>query len=81
MRVLLLSDWMTEPGGSEAYMTLVRDALRSAGDEVRLLTCGARDAAVGVADQRAWGTDRVVPQAFLQVDNPFATTEVRKSIR
>jgi len=81
VRVLLLSDWMTEPGGSEAYMALVRDALRSAGDDVRLLTCGARDAAVGVADQRAWGTDRVVPQAFLQVDNPFATTEVRKSIR
>ena len=62
-------------------MTLVRDGLRSAGDDVRLLTCGARDAAVGVADQRAWGTDRVVPQALLQVDNPFATTEVRKAIR
>lgn len=81
MRVLLLSDWMTEPGGSEAYMTLVRDSLRSAGDEVRLLTCGAGDAAVGVADRRAWGTDRGVPQAFLQVANPFATTQVRKSIR
>ena len=62
-------------------MTLVRDALRSAGDDVRLLTCGARDAAVGVADQRAWGTDGVVPQALLQVDNPFATTEVRKALR
>jgi glycosyltransferase involved in cell wall biosynthesis len=77
MRVLLLSDWMTEPGGSEAYMTTLRDALRAAGDEVLLLGCGAGEAGAGRVDRRAWGTDRVIPQAVAQVVNPLAARAVR----
>lgn len=79
MRILILSDWMTDPGGAEVYVTLVRDALRAAGDEVRLLTSGAGAAGVGVGDWRAWGTDHRLAQAVLQVANPIVSARVRRA--
>lgn len=77
MRVLIASDWMTAPGGAEVYITLVRDALRQGGDDVRVLTSGAGAAGAGVADWRAWGTDHPAPQAVLQVANPIVARRVR----
>jgi len=56
---------------------LVRDALRDFGDDARLLTCGAADAAAGLADWRAWGTDRALLQAIVQVANPRAAMTLR----
>ena len=81
MRALLITDWMPRPGGSEAYITLVRDGLRAAGDEVRLLTSTAGSAADGTADYRAYGTERRVQQALLQIVNPFAVAAVGTAVR
>lgn len=81
MRVLLISDWMSDPGGSETYMASLRESLRSSGDEVRLLTSGARSGESGSADYTAYGTDQPVAQAFLQIANPFAVTRVRAALR
>ncbi len=79
MRVLLLSDWMSNRGGAESYILSLRDELRAQGDDVRLLTCGSVDPIE--ADITASGSDSVVAQAFLQVANPFAATKVRDTVR
>lgn len=81
MRVLLIADWMRSPGGSETYVSWVRDGLRAAGDEVRLLTSSAGTAADGTADYLAYGTDRLVAQAVIQVVNPFALATVGRALR
>ena len=81
MRVLLLSDWMSNRGGAEAYIVALRDALRAEGDDVKLLSCGAGAAGEGDADMRAYGTDATMAQAFLQVSNPFAASRVRAAVR
>jgi glycosyltransferase involved in cell wall biosynthesis len=80
MRVLLVTDWYPSHGGSEAYMAWLRNGLRATGDEVRLLTSSA-DSADGTADYVAFGTERLVAQAFLQVVNPFAVGRVRSALR
>ena len=79
MRILLVSDWMTNAGGSEVYATNLRQWLRDAGDEVQLLTCGAtgNDA----ADIQAFGTDNAIAQSALQLHNPFAVRQVQKAVR
>ena len=81
MRALLITDWMASSGGAESYITWVRDGLRAAGDEVRLLTSSAGTAGDGSAEYRAYGTDLLVAQAFLQIVNPFAVAEVRRALR
>ena len=81
MRVLLIADWMRSPGGTEAYTGWVRDGLREAGDEVRLLTSTAGSAANGTADYRAYGTEHIAAQAVLQVVNPFALAALSLALR
>ena len=80
MRILLATDWNRGRGGAEAYITALRDGLRAAGDEVRLLTSSAGTAGDGTAEYVAYGTDRVAAQAFLQVANPFAVAGVRRAV-
>ena len=72
---------MAGSGGAESYVTWVRDGLRAAGDEVRLLTSSAGTAGDGSAEYRAYGTNLLVAQAFLQIVNPFAVAEVRRALR
>lgn len=79
MRVLIVSDWMSNAGGSEVYVTNLRQWLRNAGDEVRMLTCGASDRNDG--DVHAFGADHVLAQSVLQLYNPFAVGEVKKLLR
>ncbi len=79
-RVLLVTDWMPEPGGSEGYAQRLVDGLRAAGDEVRLLTSSAGSAADGAADFVAFAPRNLAARALLQVANPFARRAVRQAI-
>ncbi len=79
MRILLVSDWKRERGGSEVYITFLRDSLRAAGDEVRLLTSSTGTAGDGTADYVAYGAEAAAAQTFLQVVNPFAVAEIRRA--
>jgi len=81
MRVLILSDWMSNTGGAESYTLSLRDALRKAGDNVQLLSCGPRSSAPEAGDLRAYGTDSLAAQTFLQIVNPFAVSRVRQATR
>jgi glycosyltransferase involved in cell wall biosynthesis len=81
MRVLLILDWNRGRGGAESYALCLREQLLAAGDEVRLLTSSAGTAGDGLADYVAFGTERRVAQALLQIVNPFAVGAVRRAIR
>jgi glycosyltransferase involved in cell wall biosynthesis len=81
VRVLLITDWTSNEGGIEAYVTRASRALREAGHEVRLLTSSAGSAARGAADYVALGTDNAAAQTFLQIANPFAVARVRSAVR
>ncbi len=81
MRVLLIIDWNRGRGGAEAYASWLRDGLRAAGDEVRLLTSSAGTAGDGAAEYVAYGTEQVAAQTLLQIANPFAVQTVRRAIR
>lgn len=83
MRVLLVTDWYPRRGGTEAYMSWLRDGLRAAGDEVRLLTssAGGEFAGDGTADYVAFGTDHRIAQTLLQIVNPSAVVRVRSAVR
>ncbi len=81
MRILLVTDWNRGRGGAEDYFELLRDGLRAAGDEVRLLTSSAGAAADGAAEYVAYGTERVTAQVFLQVVNPSAVACIRRALR
>lgn len=81
MRVLIATDWNRNHGGAEAYIGWLRDGLIKAGDEVRLLTSTAGNAANGTADYKAFGTNNVLAQSLLQISNPFAAREVKRAIR
>lgn len=81
MRVLLVSDWNPLFGGAEAYALWLRDGLRAAGDEARLLTSSVSPRARAVADYVAWATDAVAGKAFLQIANPLAAVKVREVVR
>jgi hypothetical protein len=50
MRILQITDWNPSPGGSEAYVAWLLEALPRAGHDVRLLTSNAGSAADGNAD-------------------------------
>ncbi|HEV2047277.1 MAG TPA: glycosyltransferase family 4 protein [Chthoniobacterales bacterium] len=79
MRVLLVTDWNRSQGGAEAYIGLLRDGLRAAGDEVRLLTSSVGTRGDGAADYVAFGTERIAAQVFLQIVNPFAVASVKSA--
>jgi glycosyltransferase involved in cell wall biosynthesis len=79
MRVLLLSDWMSNTGGAENYIIALRDSLREQGDDVMLMFCGAGDRAAG--DMRAFGSDVLAAKAVLQIVNPFAFLRVKSAVR
>jgi glycosyltransferase involved in cell wall biosynthesis len=81
VRALLITDWMPSAGGSEAYIATVRHGLEAAGDEVRLLTSTAGTAGDGTADYRAYGTERRMAQAVLQIVNPFALAALGTALR
>lgn len=81
MRILLITDWNRGQGGAEAYALWLRQGLRAAGDEARLLTSNAGTAADGTADFIAFGTERIVAQTFLQIANPFAASSVRRAVQ
>jgi glycosyltransferase involved in cell wall biosynthesis len=81
MRVLIVTDWTANEGGIEMYVQRVRDELRAAGDEVRLLTSSAGSAARGSAEYVALGTDNAVAQTGLQLVNPSAVARVRQALR
>lgn len=81
MRVLMIIDWNRGRGGAEAYAAWLRDGLRAAGDEVRLLTSSAGTAGDGAAEYVAYGTENVAAQTLLQIANPFAAQAVRRAIR
>lgn len=81
MRILLLSDWMYNRGGAETYVMSLRDALRDQGDDVRLLTCGARSGDPAAGDVHAFGSDDCVVQTFLQLVNPFAVARVTEAVK
>lgn len=81
MRVLLIIDWNRGRGGAEAYAAWLRDGLRAAGDDVRLLTSSAGTAGDGAAEYVAYGTENVAAQTLLQIANPFAAQTVRRAIR
>ncbi len=81
MRALLITDWLAGTGGADHYMAGLRDGLRAAGEEVRLLTSTVGSAADGSADYRAYGTDRAAAKVVLQIANPFAALTVRAALR
>lgn len=81
MRVLLMIDWNRGRGGAEAYAAWLRDGLRAAGDDVRLLTSSAGTAGDGAAEYVAYGTEHVAAQTLLQIANPLAARTVRRAIR
>jgi glycosyltransferase involved in cell wall biosynthesis len=81
MRILLIIDWNRGRGGAEAYAATLRDGLRAAGEEVRLLTSSAGTAGDGTADYVAYGTERRAAQTLLQIANPFAVQTVREALR
>jgi glycosyltransferase involved in cell wall biosynthesis len=80
MRILLLSDWMSNRGGAEAYIVSLRDCLRDGGDDVRLLTCGSGAREIDTVDH-AFGTDALLPQTFLQLHNPFVVSRAKSIVR
>jgi glycosyltransferase involved in cell wall biosynthesis len=81
VRVLLVNDWVRGEGGTESYLSWVREGLRAAGDDVRLLTSSAGSAADGSADYVAFGSERRAAQAVLQIVNPRAVARVRTAVR
>ena len=58
-------------------MTL-RDSLRAAGDDVRLLACGASLDDDLLPHEKIRGSDHASAQAFMQIVNPFAVARVRQ---
>ena len=80
MRILIVQDWLRGNGGAEAFAIAVRDGLRAAGEEVRLLTSSAGTAGDGTADFVVFGTERVAAQALLQIVNPLAAAGVRRAV-
>jgi len=81
VRVLLITDWLRGVGGAERYIVAVREGLRGAGDEVRLLTSDVGTAGDGTAEYRAHGSETLVAKAALQLANPFAYAAVRRAVR
>ena len=80
MRVLLVTDWPPVEGGTERYVLQLRDGLRRAGDEVRLLTSTAGSRAGNTADYVAHGSRTAAGRAITQVVNPAARSAARRAV-
>lgn len=81
MNVLVITDWNPLQGGAEAYAENLCEALREAGDQVRLLTADVSPRARHLADYLAPASDRLLAKSVLQIGNPFAAAAVRKAVR
>jgi glycosyltransferase involved in cell wall biosynthesis len=81
VRILKLIEWNPGRGGAEAWALWLRDALREAGDEVRLLTSAAGTAADGTADYVAPTARRPAARALLQIHDPRAAATVRRAVK
>lgn len=81
MRILLITDWMREPGGAERYISVLRDGLIAAGEQVSLLTSTAGSAGDGLAEYRAASSEWLPAKALLQITNPFAIRAMRSALR
>lgn len=79
MRVLIVADWPALEGGVERYVKLLAGGLRQAGDEVLVLAGGAGGAAE-YADVIAFASDRRAPQTLLQLANPVAAAQIRRTV-
>lgn len=80
MRILLVNDYGTMAGGAEVIVLSLRDALRSRGHEVRVLTSDASEQADPLfADATCLGsTSRW--RTVLQSANPLAARAVRRMV-
>lgn len=81
MRILLVTDWVSNEGGVENYHRWIRAPLEDAGDEVRLLVSAAGSRAGGQAEYVARSARSVGVQGVLQVVNPFSAATMRRAIR
>jgi glycosyltransferase involved in cell wall biosynthesis len=81
VRVLLVNDWVADPGGVETYLFSLRDGLQGRGDEVKLLTSSVGSAANGSAEYVARGARRRLPQVGMQLVNPFAAAQARAAVQ
>lgn len=81
MRVLLVHDYGRPTGGAELQTLALRDGLRTAGHDVRLLTSRA-SLAPGplLADDACFGTTRGRLQVVSQLANPSALVALRRAI-
>jgi glycosyltransferase involved in cell wall biosynthesis len=80
MRVMLITDWPALEGGTERYVSTLRSALQSSGDEVHLLTSSAGSRAGGTAEHVAYGSRTRAGRALTQVVNPVAARAVRRAV-
>lgn len=79
MRVLFVTDWPGRGGGVESHIALLTDELRARGDKVRLLTSAAGDGRAH-GSYVAYAATHPLPQAALQVANPFAARAARRAV-
>lgn len=77
----MLIEWNPGRGGAEAFALRLRNGLRQAGDEVRLLTSAAGSAADGTADYVVPTSQRRAVRALLQIHDPRAAATVRRAVR
>src|SRR5690606_28974573 len=81
VRVLLVHDYGRPTGGAELQTLALRDGLRAAGHDVRLLASRAALAPGPlVADDTCFGTTRGRLQVVSQLANPSAHAALRRAI-
>ena len=81
MRVLLVHDYGRPTGGAELQTLALRDGLRAAGHDVRLVTSRAALAPGPLlADDTCFGTTRGRLQVVSQLANPSALATVRRAV-
>jgi glycosyltransferase involved in cell wall biosynthesis len=78
LRILLITDWMSDHGGAEWYVTAIQEELRARGHDARLLTSDVSAEARAAADYLARGSRNMAAQVVLQIANPFAVATVRR---
>ncbi|MEM8819061.1 MAG: glycosyltransferase family 4 protein [Pseudomonadota bacterium] len=81
MKVLLLSDFSTPQGGAEIYCLQLRDLLRTAGHEARLLSSDVGPKALRQADAEFRGSENRVINRLLQTYNPFARAALKRELK
>jgi glycosyltransferase involved in cell wall biosynthesis len=81
MRILLVTDWTSNPGGIEMYVLRIAERLAREGDEVRVLTSSAGTGGDGHADYVAYASDNPLVLAGLQIANPFSLAALGRAAR